>query len=594
MDKKNKENIHFKYDMKIYFDLLKKYKWIFIAVLFLVLLMESFALAERYLFKILVDNGTSFEAGILTLGALVSILKIIAIIFIAILVTRTIIQWLHIHLINRLDSGLIFDLKKKFFNHLIELSHSFHVSHKTGSMISRLSRGGRAIERMTDTIIFSFAPLLFQLTVASISLAFLDWVSAVIITSTVLVFLIYNYINQQYQQKSSVIANDTEDLEKANIGDIFTNVDSIKYFGKEQFIKNKFSKLSDNTRRAYLKNWDYFRWLDAGQRLILGSGTFLLIYFSITRFLVGELSIGTLVFVYTVYLGLIGPLFSFTHGMRDFYRVMADFESLFQYNKIEQEIKDKENAKDAKIENGEVEFRDVTFNYGHRKIFDNFNLKVNKNEKIALVGHSGSGKTTLVKILYRFYDVNSGEILIDNTNVKDFKQESLRSEMSVVPQECILFDDTIYNNIAFSNPKASENEVMRAIKFAQLDTFINRLPQKEQTIVGERGVKLSGGEKQRVSISRAILANKKILVLDEATSSLDSETEHEIQRDLEKLMENRTSIIIAHRLSTVMKADRIIVMKNGKIVQQGKHSRLIKQEGEYKKLWNLQKGGYIE
>jgi len=190
--------------------------------------------------------------------------------------------------------------------------------------------------------------------------------------------------------------------------------------------------------------------------------------------------------------------------------------------------------------------------------------------------------------------VRGGEILVDGKNIKNFKQESLRNEMAIVPQECVLFDDTIWNNIKFSNPGATKDEVRRAIRFAQLDKIIEEMPQKESTIVGERGVKLSGGEKQRVSIARAILANKKILVLDEATSSLDSETEHDIQADLAKLMKGRTSIIIAHRLSTIMHADKIIVMKKGKIVQSGTHRQLINQKGEYKKLWNLQKGGYIK
>jgi len=210
------------------------------------------------------------------------------------------------------------------------------------------------------------------------------------------------------------------------------------------------------------------------------------------------------------------------------------------------------------------------------------------------VGHSGSGKSTLIKLLYRFYDVNEGRILIDCKDIGEFKQESLRNEMAVVPQECVLFNDTLYNNIAFSKPNATKQEVMKAIRFAQLDRVVKTFPNKENTIVGERGIKLSGGEKQRVSIARAILADKKILVLDEATSSLDSQTEHEIQEDLKELMEGRTTIIIAHRLSTIMIADMIIVMDRGKIVQQGTHAELISQPGLYKKLWTMQKGGYIK
>ena len=228
--------------------------------------------------------------------------------------------------------------------------------------------------------------------------------------------------------------------------------------------------------------------------------------------------------------------------------------------------------------------------------FNDFQKKaiISNAKEILCIAGAGSGKTTLVKLLYRLYDVNEGKILIDNTDIRDVKQESLREEMSIVPQECVLFDDTIYNNVGFSKPNARKEEVMQAIKFAQLDKIIKEFPYKEKTIVGERGVKLSGGEKQRVSIARAILANKKILVLDEATSSLDSQTEYEIQKDLENLMQGRTSIIIAHRLSTVMHADIIIVLKKGKIVQIGNHEELIKQEREYRKLWEIQKGGYIK
>jgi ATP-binding cassette subfamily B protein len=384
------------------------------------------------------------------------------------------------------------------------------------------------------------------------------------------------------------------DIEKGMISDVFTNIDSIKYFGKEKKISRNFSKTMKNTKLANLKFWKYYKWLSAGQIGILSIGTFFIIYLPLTQFLSKEITLGTLVFIYTIYGNIVGPVFNLAQGIRKFYRSIGDLHDLFGYGKIENEIKDKPNAEELKIKEGTVEFKNVDFKYGRRKFFSNFNLKIKKNEKLALVGHSGCGKTTLVKLLNRFYDVDSGEILIDGKNITNFKQESLRRETGIVPQECILFDDTIYNNIRFANEKAPREEIMKAMKFAQLDRIIKNFPKKENTIVGERGVKLSGGEKQRVSIARAILANKKILVLDEATSSLDSETEHEIQKDLKKLLKGRTSIIIAHRLSTIMNADKIIVMKNGKILQQGKHEDLIKQRGEYNKLWSLQKGGYIK
>jgi len=407
------------------------------------------------------------------------------------------------------------------------------------------------------------------------------------------VFVVYSYYFLQKQRKANIDFNNAEDFEKANMGDIFTNIDSIKYFGKESMIKNKYKNLSLDTKKKMFNSWWYNEWLSSGHTLITGLGAFFLVFFPILRVLQGEISIGTLVFIYTAYGNIFGPLYGFVGGLRGFYRSMADFESLSQYSKVENDIKDKKNARNLEVKKGEIEFRDVEFNYGKRPLFGKFNLSIKKNEKVALVGHSGCGKTTLVKLLYRLFDVNSGKILIDGKDIRDFKQESLRGELSIVPQEAILFDDTIYNNIRFSNPKASRKDVLRAMKFAQLDRFVQNLPKKENTIVGERGVKLSGGERQRVSIARALLANKKILVLDEATSSLDSMTEHEIQKDLFRLMEGRTSIIIAHRLSTIMQTDKIIVMENGKIVQIGKHKNLIRKRGPYRVLWELQKGGYI-
>jgi ATP-binding cassette subfamily B protein len=592
--KKEKQSIDFKYNLKVYFELIYKYRWIVFLILFLSILMESRVVIDRFLFKVIIDKGTSYDTGSLTSTAFKNSLIIIGLLYILIIIMNSVFRWIHIHFINRLEGGLIFDLKRKYFNHIVSLDHGFHVSHKTGSMISRLTRGAGATERLTDVIVFNVAPLIFETIIGVGSIFYFDKISSLIILITTLLFIAYSFFIQRMSAGANLEANTAEDIEKGNTADIFTNIDSIQYFGKEELIKKKYEKLIENTQNKIVNNWNYFRWLDSVQSLILGFGIFFLVYFSITKFLSGELSLGTIAFIYTIFLSMIGNMYGFVHGLRGFYRSMADYQDLFEYGKIKKEIKDEPNSKRLIIKYGEVEFNNVTFNYGKRKIFDNFNLKIPRNKKIALVGHSGSGKTTLIKLLYRMYNLNKGEILIDNQDIRKVKQESLRNEMSIVPQECVLFDDTIYNNVAFSNPKATREEVIEAIRFAQLDKIIKIFPNKENTIVGERGVKLSGGEKQRVSIARAILADKKILVLDEATSSLDSQTEHEIQTDLEKLMKGRTSIIIAHRLSTIMKADQIIVMKNGKIVQKGTHAQLIGQSGEYRHLWNLQKGGYIK
>ncbi|MDO8564241.1 MAG: ABC transporter ATP-binding protein [Nanoarchaeota archaeon] len=591
--KRAKKDIDFWYNLKIYFSFLKNYKAIFIFLIIIALLLEANSTIEKYLFRSIIDNGTSYGAGLLSSQELSSKLYFVGLIFLGLVVTRVFLRWLEPTLIHKLEGNLIFDVKRRFFAHLLQLSHNFHITHKTGSLISRIGRGSSAMERMTDFFIFNTAPILFQLIIISVTVSYFDKISSIVILLTAFLFTTYSIIVQQLQRPASLEHIRADDIEKANISDVFTNIDSIKYYGKERYINLKYKWVSDYTKKSLLKDWSYYSWLGLGNSLILVIGTFFTVYFPLMKFLAGDMTLGTLVLIYTLYVGIIGHLHNFMSGVRGLYRSMADFQDLFQYAKIENEIKDKDNAVNLEIKSGVIEFKDLKFNYGKRNIFNNFNLKINKNEKIALVGHSGSGKSTLIKLLYRLYDLDSGKILIDGKDITDFKQESLRSELSIVPQECVLFDDTIYNNILFSNPTAKRNEVISAIKFAQLDKIIEKFPNKENTIVGQRGVKLSGGEKQRVSIARAILADKKVLVLDEATSSLDSQTEHDIQKDLHRLLENRTSIIIAHRLSTIMSADKIIVLEKGKIVQIGNHRTLIKQPGLYRKLWNLQKGGYI-
>lgn len=591
---KKKHEIDFKYNLKKYWSFMKEYKALIFFLLLVMTIVQLTYVADKFLFKIIIDRGTEFVAGTLGRSPFVTILLTIAAVYISIIIIKVICKWLQLHFLNLLEVNTITDLKRKFFNHILHLSYNFHTTHKTGSLISRLVRGGRAMEGMTDVLIFNMLPLVFQLVIVGGSLLYFDWVPALVLIITAAVFIIYSLFVQQAQKQANVDANDAEDREKARVSDYMINIDPIKFFGKEGNIKKRFAMVSNVSKFAMLKHWTYFKWMDSIHSLILGTGTFFLIYFPLVRFLDGEITLGTLTFVYTIYGNLIYPLFSFVHGLRHAYRAMADFEALFKYGKIENDIKDLPNAPNLKIKEGKIEFNKISFSYNRRRLLQNFNLTIPTNKKVAFVGHSGCGKTTLVRLLYRMYDVQKGEILVDGKNIKSFKQESLRSELSMVPQECILFDDTIYNNIAFSRPSATRREVFKAIKFAQLDKFVKVLPKKDKTIVGERGVKLSGGEKQRVSIARAILADKKVLVLDEATSSLDSKTEHEIQNDLQRLMEGRTSIIIAHRLSTIMKADLIVVMEKGKIVQMGNHWDLIKQKGEYKKLWNLQKGGYVK
>lgn len=593
-EKKISRPIDFKYNFGIYWTLVKKYKWVAIGILFMIFYFQASYSAESYIFKVVVDDGGRYLANEITKNAFLEVLTLLALAFIALKLISTGMRWIWLSTINTVESKMVFDLKKLLFNHIIKLDHEFHTSNKTGSLISRLIRGGNAVERLTDVMVFNFVPLLIQTFVVGGTILIFDTVSAITVVVTIILFMAFSFYINRIQQPANIKANDTEDLEKGAISDFFMNIESIKYFGKEERIKNRYAKLGNNTRVAVLHHWNYFRWLSAGHTFILSIGMFLLVYFPIQRVLAHEMTIGTLVFIYASFGTMIGHLFGFDHGLRGFYRSMADFESLFKYHKAQKTIVDTKDAKKLRIRKGEIEFKDVSFKYKNRYVLKNLNLKIPANKKVALVGPSGSGKSTLVKLLYRFYDVDKGGIFVDGNDIKKVQQESLRGELSTVPQEAVLFDDTILNNIGFSNGASNKKDIMKAMRFAQLDKVVAGFPNKENTIVGERGVKLSGGEKQRVSIARAILANKRVLVLDEATSALDSETEHEIQKDLEKLMEGRTSIVIAHRLSTIMTADMIVVLDKGKVVQKGTHSELIKQDGMYKKLWTLQKGGYIK
>ncbi len=592
--RKRKRDIDFRYNLKVYWGLLKNYKLYLFFILFLVFINQTTIVAEKYLFKSIVDYGTEYSNNVLTRELFVQYLIIIGIIFVSFRIMRGAAQWAKLHFLNRCETSLMQDLKKKFFTHILNLSSRFHSEHKTGSLISRIIRGSGSIENITDLIVFNLAPLAFQLIVTVGAFFYFDTVSALIVIIFVITFIGYGFFVNKFQQQANIIVNDAEDIEKANISDFITNTESIKYFGKEKIITKKYSKITQNVKEKMIKHWDYFRYLDIGNVLIVATSIFFILYFPLIKFLNNAITLGSLVFIYTTFLSLMGPVHSFTHGIRRFFRGMAGFENLFQYGKISNEITEIPNAKKLKVNQGKIEFNNITFTYKKRNILKNFNLTIPANKKVALVGPSGAGKSTIVKLLYRLYDLDKGAILIDGKDIRNLKKESLRSELSIVPQECVLFDDTIYSNIKFSKPSAKRNEIFKAMRFSQLHRIVKNFPYQEKTIVGERGVKLSGGEKQRVSIARALLADKKVLVLDEATSSLDSETEFEIQKALEKLMENRTSIIIAHRLSTIMKADMIVVVDKGRVVQQGTHQQLIRQPGMYKKLWNLQKGGYIK
>ncbi|MBT4936079.1 ABC transporter ATP-binding protein [Candidatus Woesearchaeota archaeon] len=602
MKTKKKEwirEIDMKYNVKVLWSFIKKYKLWAYSIVFVTFCIELVVFLDNFIFKYLIDKGTAFNAGDLSAELFGKIILFTVLIYFGAHFLESVFWFMRIRFLNVLDAKVMSDLEKKSFWHIMNLSYKYHSDKKTGSIISQFTRGVNKVESFIDAFMFHFFPIVFRLLLSIGIILYFDVKTAIVLTIMATVYLIVGITITNIQKVPQAVANYREDILKQNLSDVFLNVETVKYFAKEKRTFRYFSNLSNILRDARKNFWDYFSWHAGIQTTVIGLGIGGILYFSFNGFLRGELTLGTITLIYAAVWKLIPVLFGFIHGYRQFIRSTVDVDALFAMFKEENEVKDKENAKKLQVKDAVIKFENVSFAYpkGKQKIssmavLKDFNLTIKKNTKVALVGPSGSGKTTVVRLLYRLFDIDEGKIIIDDQDISLVTQKSLRQSLSVVTQEPLLFDNTLYFNIAYANPTATKKQVWKAIRFAQLDKFIARLPYKENTVVGERGVKLSGGEKQRVSIARALLANKKILVLDEATSALDSETEKDIQKALVKLMNNRTSIIIAHRLSTIMKADIIVVMDKGKIVEVGSHKELAnKRGGLYKRLWDLQQGG---
>jgi ATP-binding cassette, subfamily B, heavy metal transporter len=598
-----KYEVNTKYNLKTLWSYLRKYKWLVFVIILIALALELTSFFDNFIFKFLVDKATEYSSGTVTMDGFISYLLIILGVFIFVRGFVGAALWFaRVKLFNRLEGRLMNDIEKSSFWHVLNLSYRYHLNKKTGSMISQFTRGVGKIEGLLDSIAFNFLGVFFRIVLSLGIIVYFDFTTALVMFLMITAFISSGIIITNKQRVPQNEANYREDILKQNISDVYMNIETVKYFGKEKRTQGYFALLSNRLKDARIKFWDIFSYYISIQNFIITIGTALMFYFSFKSFISGEMTLGTITLIFSAVWKLVPQLFGFLHGYRHFVRCNVDVSALFETFKEKNEVVDAPNAKDLKVKDGKVKFKNVYFSYPlnqqqqskQRKVIKNFDLNIRQNQKVAFVGPSGGGKTTMIKLLYRLFDIDQGQILIDGQDISQITQESLHNSMSVVPQEPILFDNTIWFNISYANPQASKKQVWKAIKFAQLDKFITALPKKEKTIVGERGVKLSGGEKQRVSIARALLADKKILILDEATSALDSETEREIQKDLEKLMKGRTTIMIAHRLSTIMKANTIVVIQKGKIVETGTHKQLTnKRGGLYRRLWSLQAGGRL-
>jgi ATP-binding cassette subfamily B protein len=497
--------------------------------------------------------------------------------------------------VNRVSAKTMAGLKKLAFDYTLKHSYSFFANTFTGSLVQKVGRFSRSFERQYDTLLFNIIPLIISVT-GSIAVVYTQKpIISYIIFLWIIAVITFSFLFQKWRLKYDIIATKADSATSAALADSISNQNTIMSFVGFQKESKKFTETVTDQSNKQIFNWDLGAIKDGVQAAFMVATEFLIFYYIIKYWQQGSITIGTIVLIQAYIFNLSGRLWNFGHIIRNFYESFADSREMLEILETPYEIKDVPNAKTLKVLEGKIEFNKISFAFNQtRTVIDDINFTVQGGEKVAFIGPSGAGKSTLVKLLTRMYDLGNGSIQIDNQDIKYVTQDSLRHNISLVPQDPILFHRTLMDNIRYGKEDATDEEVIEASRLAHCDEFIDSLPLKYETFVGERGIKLSGGERQRVAIARSILKNAPILILDEATSSLDSHSESLIQDALDKLMQDKTTIVIAHRLSTIRKMDRVVVIDNGRISEQGSHDELLgREESLYKKLWELQAGGFL-
>ena len=492
----------------------------------------------------------------------------------------------------RVSQQAVRQLAVKTFRHLHALSLKFHLERRTGGLSRIVSRGTMGIDTVLRFALFNTIPTVLEIALVAVVLAWsFGWSYAGVILLTVVAYIWYTYAATEWRIaiRRDMNAADTEANTKAV--DSLLNFETVKYFGNEEHEARRYARSMETYEKAAVKTWVSLAVLNAGQAVIYAIGMTVIMVMSALAVRAGNGTVGDFVMVNALMIQLYMPLNFIGSSYREIKQGLIDVEQMFTLLNVNAEIADTPGATALKVRDAEVVFENVNFAYdAERPILKNLSLRVPPGKTVAIVGASGAGKSTISRLLYRFYDVSGGRILIDGQDISTVTQTSLRAAIGMVPQDTVLFNDTIRYNIRYGRPDASDAEVEAAAKMAQIHDFITSLPKGYDAMVGERGLKLSGGEKQRVSIARTILKGPPILILDEATSALDSFTEHQIQAALKKVSENRTTLVIAHRLSTVVDADEIIVLDKGQVAERGTHDMLLKKrKGLYAALWNRQR-----
>lgn len=476
------------------------------------------------------------------------------------------------------------------FEHLHSLSLRFHLERQTGGVSRDIERGTRGISFLLTFLLFNILPTLLEIGLVAGILFFKynPWF-AIITFATLVLYIAFTLVITEWRMVFRRTMNDMDSKANTRAIDSLINYETVKYFGNEHYEVHRYDEQMQRWEVSAVQNQTSLAALNAGQSIIIAIGVTLLMLLAADGVAKGTMTIGDLVLVNVFMLQLYMPLHFLGFVYREIKNALADMEKMFRLMDEKREVQDAPEAQHLKLNGAAVRFENVNFSYEPaREILHSVSFEIKSGQTVAVVGASGAGKSTLSRLLFRFYDVGSGSISIDGQDIRSVTQASLRAAIGIVPQDTVLFNDTIYYNIAYGRPDASRNEVIAAAQSAHIHTFIESLPLGYDSMVGERGLKLSGGEKQRVAIARAILKNPAILIFDEATSALDSKSEKAIQDELHNIAQNRTTLVIAHRLSTIVDAHQILVMDNGRIIERGTHRNLLEKKEIYAQMWALQ------
>ena len=490
----------------------------------------------------------------------------------------------------RVGQRALRQLALETFTHIHRLSMRYHITRKTGGLSRIIERGVKGVDFLLRFLLFSMGPLVLELLMISVVLFFLFdvwYLAVVVLTIALYVWFTFKVTEWRVKIRKEMNDQDTDANQKAI--DSLLNFETVKYFGAEKWEADRYDVAMANYENAAIRTNYSLAFLNFGQSLLITGGLVAVMVMAAVGVQRGDLTVGDFVMVNAYMIQITMPLNFLGTVYREIRQALIDMGDMFDLLEQPAEVTDKPDAKALVVSGGRVVLDNVSFGYdAARPILKGVSLHVEPGQTVAIVGSSGSGKSTIGRLLFRFYDVSGGALLIDGQDVRDVTQDSLHAQIGVVPQDTVLFNDTVHYNIAYGRPTATEDEIIAAAKAAKIHDFVSSLPDGYQTTVGERGLKLSGGEKQRVGIARTLLKNPPILLLDEATSALDTETEMEMQAELKAMGEGRTVITIAHRLSTIADADRIVVLENGVIVEEGRHDDLLAAQGRYAQLWNRQ------